>query len=115
MSREGIDEAETGTRARAYANRSTGVFARRGLFLLLALLLPARLLRAQDDPRLADAVRLAQDGQSDSARAAVARILAATPTTDSLYPQVLYTAGRVSGSVDEMRRQSSRVAVEFGS
>ncbi|MEP6571260.1 MAG: SPOR domain-containing protein [Gemmatimonadota bacterium] len=115
MIRCGIDEAKTGSFARTFANRSAEAFARRGLFLLLALLLPAQLLRAQDDPRLGDAVRLAQDGQSDSARAAVARILAATPATDSLYPQVLYTAGLVSGSVDEMRRQYSRVAVEFGS
>ena len=102
MIRDGVDDAETGTLARAYANRSTGVFARRGLFLLLALLLPARLLRAQDDPRLADAVRLAQDGQSDSARSAVPPLRAATPATHSLYPRVPPPAGRVAVSLAEL-------------
>jgi hypothetical protein len=85
------------------------------LLLLLAALVPVRGLHAQDDARLAEAVRLAQDGQSDSARAVVSRILVATSSSDTLYPQVLYTAGLVSGSVDDMRRQYSRIAVEFGS
>jgi len=46
---------------------------------------------AQTDPRLADAVRLAQEGHSDSARAVVNGLLGATPPTDSLYPEILYT------------------------
>jgi hypothetical protein len=68
---------------------------------------------AQDDPRLRDALRLAQEGASDSARALVSGLLRVTPPTDSLYPQALYTMGLVSRSVEDMRRNYSRVAVEY--
>ena len=78
--------------------------------LLLALAAP---LSAQTDARLVDALRMAQEGSSDSARTSVERLLQATPPTDTLYPQVLYTAGLVSRSVEEMRRNYSRVAVEY--
>jgi DedD protein len=69
--------------------------------------------RAQDDPRLRDALRLAQEGGSDSARAVVNGLLRVTPPTDTLYPQVVYTMGLVSRSVEEMRRNYTRVAVEY--
>jgi len=75
----------------------------------LALATPAA---GQDDPRLRDALRLAQEGASDSARGLVTRLLAATPPTDTLYPQILYALGLVSRSVEEMRRNYARVAVE---
>jgi sporulation related protein len=78
--------------------------------LLLALAGP---LSAQTDPRLQDAVRLAQEGQGDSARTMVTRILAATPASDSLYPQVLYTFGLIAADVDERRRHMSRIAIEY--
>jgi len=68
---------------------------------------------AQTDPRLTDAVRVAQEGRGDSARAAVQRLLAATPPTDTLYPQILYTQAMVAGSAGEMRRQLQRVTVEY--
>jgi hypothetical protein len=70
-------------------------------------------MRAQDDPRLRDALRLAQEGASDSARALVSGLLRVTPPTDTLYPQMVYAMGLVSRSVDEMRRNYTRVAVEF--
>ena len=69
---------------------------------------------AQTDPRLVDAVRTAQEGQGDSARATVDRLLAATPPTDTLYPQILYTHAMVAGTAGNMRRQLQRVAVEYG-
>jgi DedD protein len=69
--------------------------------------------RAQDDPRLRDALRLAQEGGSDSARSVVNGLLRVTPPTDTLYPQVVYTMGLVSRSVEEMRRNYTRVAVEY--
>ncbi len=69
--------------------------------------------RAQDDPRLRDALRLAQEGASDSARALVSGLLRVTPPTDTLYPQMVYAMGLVSRSVDEMRRNYTRVAVEY--
>jgi cell division septation protein DedD len=68
---------------------------------------------AQTDPRLADAVRAAQEGQSDSARAAVQRLLNATSPSDTLYPQILYTQAMVASSAGEMRRQLQRVTVEY--
>ncbi|HET6577282.1 MAG TPA: SPOR domain-containing protein [Gemmatimonadales bacterium] len=78
-----------------------------------ALLLGTAPARAQTDPRLANAVRAAQEGQSDSARAEVQRLLAATPPTDTLYPQILYTQAMVAGSAADMRRALQRVAVEY--
>lgn len=84
------------------------------LFALLALqaLVPSP-ARAQDDPRLKEALRLAQDGASDSARVLVNTLLRTVPPTDSLYPQVVYTMGLVSRSVEDMRRNYTRVSVEF--
>jgi tetratricopeptide (TPR) repeat protein len=70
-------------------------------------------VRAQTDPRLAEAVRMAQEGQSDSARAHVRRLLDATPPGDTLYPQILYTQAMVADNAGEMRRQLQRVAVEY--
>jgi tetratricopeptide (TPR) repeat protein len=70
-------------------------------------------LEAQTDARLVDIVRAAQEGQSDSARAAVQRMLDATPPTDTLYPQVLYTQAMVAGSAGEMRHLLQRVTVEY--
>jgi septal ring-binding cell division protein DamX len=84
----------------------------------LALSLAALLLTvtatagAQTDARLVAAVRSAQEGQGDSARSAVDRLLAATPPTDSLYPQILYTQAMVANTAADMRRHLQRVVVE---
>jgi cell division septation protein DedD len=78
-----------------------------------ALLLLAPVARAQTEPRLAEAVRLAQEGQSDSARVRVKQLLDATPPGDTLYPQILYTQAMVADNAGEMRRQLQRVAVEY--
>jgi hypothetical protein len=78
-----------------------------------ALLAPPR-ARAQTDPRLRDAVQLAQEGHSDSARAVVGALLGATPPTDSLYPEILYTQAMVASDAGEMRTQLQRIAVEYG-
>lgn len=82
------------------------------LLLAIGLTLPA-LCAAQTEPRLARAVRLAQDGMGDSARAAVERVLAATPSTDTLYPQILYARAVVAASPPEMRRDLQRVTAEY--
>jgi tetratricopeptide (TPR) repeat protein len=79
---------------------------------LLAVLLVAP-LRAQSDPRLVEAVRTAQEGRSDSARATVQRLLAATPATDTLYAEILYTQAMVAGEAADMRKSLQRVAVEY--
>jgi len=81
--------------------------------IVLAFTFAATPLAAQTDSQLVHVVQLAQDGQGDSARALVARILATTSPLDSLYPQVLYTSGLVASTVDGMRRAYQRVAVEF--
>jgi hypothetical protein len=88
------------------------IFRLRPVALAALLLLPANPITAQEDPRLVDALRLAQEGRSDSARARVNQLLQGTSPTDTLYPQMLYTLGLVSGNVAEMRRLYSRVVVE---
>jgi DNA polymerase III subunit delta len=70
---------------------------------------------AQTDPRLVAVIRDAQEGQSDSARVKVQRLLAATPPGDTLYPQILYTQAMVATDAADMRRQLQRVAVEHSS
>jgi DNA polymerase III subunit delta len=72
-------------------------------------------LSAQTDPRLIDVIRNAQEGQGDSARAKVQRLLATTSPGDTLYPQILYTQAMVATDAADMRRQLQRVAVEHSS
>lgn len=85
-----------------------------GLMLLL-LTASAGTLAAQSDPQLVAAVRLAQEGQGDSARALAGRILAATAPTDPKYPEVVYTVALVAATTGERRLQLERLAVEFAS
>jgi cell division septation protein DedD len=80
----------------------------------LLSVLPSFRLSAQNDPRLVAAVRLAQDGLSDSARAVAGRILAATEPGDSLYPEALYTMGLLSGTEGDRRLYLRRVVVDYG-
>src|SRR5687767_12301893 len=80
--------------------------------LFAFLLAGASPAAAQTDPRLVAAVRSAQEGQGDSARSAVDRLLAATPPTDSLYPEILYTQAMVANTAADMRRHLQRVVVE---
>ena len=83
-----------------------------GLALAVGAPLATRGAAAQTDPRLLAAVREAQEGRGDSARVAVDRLLAATPPSDTLYPQILYTQAMVAGTAGDMRRLLQRVAVE---
>lgn len=68
---------------------------------------------AQQDPRLVAAVRLAQEGQGDSARATVKRLLDATPVAQPLYAEALYTQGVVAATTADMERAFQRLVVEF--
>ncbi|HEX5387783.1 MAG TPA: SPOR domain-containing protein [Gemmatimonadales bacterium] len=79
----------------------------------LLLACPAACLSAQSEPRLAGAVRLAQEGLGDSARAVVQGVLDATPPGDTLYPQILYAAAAVAGDPDVMRSDLRRIAIEY--
>jgi cell division septation protein DedD len=85
---------------------------RLGLIGLLLALASAP-LPAQEDSRLVAAVRLAQDGKGDSARAIVLDLIASTPQTDTLFPQVIYTMGLVARDAGDRSRNFRRVAVEF--
>ena len=79
--------------------------------LTLAIAIPAS--AQQDDSVLTAAVRLAQEGQGDSARAMLTRRLGATPATDPLYPGMLYTMGQISPSAQAMTQYFRRVALEY--
>ena len=98
----------SGMAVRRYGGRFFAILA------LLSAALPPYRLTAQTDPRLVAAVHEAQEGQGDSARAKVQALLDSTSTTDSLYPEILYTQAMVAGSAAEMRRQLQRVTVEYG-
>ena len=84
---------------------------KRPVILLLALTgLAAGSAAAQD---LTEVRRLAQQGQVDSARGALNRLLAAASPADSTYPELLYTQGGLAASMQEMQRSYQRVALEY--
>jgi hypothetical protein len=58
-------------------------------------------------------VRLTTEGQGDSARALVRGRLLRTPSSDSTYPEILYTAGVVAADADSALRYFRRTSVEF--
>ena len=74
---------------------------------------PATRDTIQGDPELLMAVQLASEGQADSARAIIRRRLATTPASNSLYPEILYAAGRVAGNADSAMLYLRRVSIEF--
>lgn len=94
---------------RRQGGRAVGLLAT----VWLTALPPDRLI-AQTDPRLQEAVHLAQVGQMDSARAVVSRLLATLPSTDSVYPEALYTAGILAPDPQTVARNLQRVVVEYG-
>lgn len=69
-------------------------------------------LIGQTDPRLTAAVRLAQDGLSDSARAVVGRLLGALAPGDSVYSEALYTMGFLAATESDRRLYLRRVVVD---
>jgi cell division septation protein DedD len=85
-----------------------------GAFSVLSALSASSAL-GQTDPRLVEVIRHAQEGQGDSARLKVQRLLTATAPSDTLYPQIVYTQAMVANDAAEMRRQLQRVAVEHSS
>jgi hypothetical protein len=69
----------------------------------------------QTDSRLVAAVRLAQDGLPDSARAVVRRLLTTTDPGDANYGEMLYTAGLIAATEYDRRIALRRVIVEYAS
>jgi cell division septation protein DedD len=86
-----------------------------GLTLALLSACPPARLSAQTEPRLAQGVRLAQEGLGDSARGVVERVVQATDPSDTLYPQALYARAAVAANAQDMRRDLQRIAVEYSS
>jgi tetratricopeptide (TPR) repeat protein len=81
------------------------------LALLAACASPAAAQQFTDST-LSLAVRLATEGQSDSARSLVRARLAATSRSDSLYPEVLFAAGLVAEQLDSALAAFRRVSIE---
>jgi hypothetical protein len=82
-------------------------------WLGVLLVLTATPLAAQQDSLMVEAVRLVTEGQGDSARAIVQRQLRAVSERDSLYPEVLFTAGVVSADEESALAYFRRVSIEF--
>jgi len=111
-----VNKAERRKDAKTQSGLTANLFAPLRLCALAsAILVTAAPLAAQSDPRLTAAVRLAQDGLSDSARAVVGRILGALQPTDSLYPEALYTMGFLAGTESDRRLHLRRVVVDYSS
>ncbi len=82
--------------------------------LLLTASPPVR-LSAQSDARLLDALRLAQTGQVDTARAVVRRLLATLSPGDSLYPEALLAGAKIAPDAQTVATNLNRIVVEYGS
>jgi hypothetical protein len=84
-----------------------------GAIVLLTVYPPNR-LTAQTDPRLLEALRLAQSGQVDSGRVIVRRLLAALPPSDSAYPQALLAGAKIAPDASTVSSYLNRIVVEYG-
>jgi hypothetical protein len=94
------------------ASRRLTLFA----FTVLALsgLAVAPSVLAQTDTRLVAAVKLAENGLTDSARSVVRRLLAAATPGDSIFAEALYTSGLVAATDYERRVALRRLILEYG-
>ena len=68
---------------------------------------------SQQDERVVAAVRMAQEGSSDSARARIQSLLASLPANDPVYPEALYAAGTIAPTAPGAQRYFRRVALEY--
>jgi cell division septation protein DedD len=101
---------------RKSGGRKSGTQAHRRLaFLLLVILLPVILppCRLAAQSQLTAALRLAQDGRIDSARATLKRMEQSTVPTDTLFPGILYSSALISPTAEEVKQKLQRVIVEF--
>ncbi|HEX5819476.1 MAG TPA: SPOR domain-containing protein [Gemmatimonadales bacterium] len=81
--------------------------------VLVAIAAGPAALPAQSDARVLAAVRLAQDGRIDSARASLAALEKSVSPADSAFAQVLYAQGLVAPTVDDARQRLQRVVSEY--
>jgi len=85
------------------------------LFALLLLAVgPSGRLAAQTDARLVDALRLAQNGQVDSARGVIRRLLVTLPPADSVYPQALLAGAKIAPDAVTVATNLNRIVLEYG-
>ncbi len=94
------------------ADRRTGGRVLALVVILLSAGPPVR-LSAQVDSVRAAALRVAQT-RPDSARAMIRRLLTNLSPQDSLYPGVLFTAGRIAADAGQSATNLQRVIVEYG-
>ena len=88
----------------------------RALVVLIGLsICPSAGLPAQTDPRLVEALRLAQTGQVDSGRAIVRRLLVTLSPLDSIYPQALLAGAKIAPDAQTVATNLNRIIVEYGS
>ncbi len=84
------------------------------LYVVLALLaLISTPTLSQRDSLLTDAIRLATEGQADSARSLANSWIASLTPSDSLYPKALFAAGVVAASTDEALTYFRRISIEY--
>ena len=84
--------------------------------LILTLVLVAYLAApssAQQDSLLQNAIRLATEGQADSARSLTSAWMARLTPSDSTYPEALYAAGVVAGDTESALNYLRRVSIEY--
>jgi tetratricopeptide (TPR) repeat protein len=91
-----------------------GGWAVRTAAVLLLTAYPANRLTAQTDTRLVEALRLAQNGQVDSARGVIQRLLTRLSPTDSVYPQALLAAAKIAPSAATVATNLNRIVLEYG-
>jgi hypothetical protein len=87
---------------------------RLGTFVVLLSIIPTFRLSAQTDSRLVDALNLAQNGQVDSARGVIRRLLATLSPTDSVYPQALLAAAKIAPDAATVATNLNRIVLEYG-
>ena len=83
--------------------------------MLLLAAYPANRLTAQTDARLVEALRLAQNGQVDSGRNMIRRLLTTLPPTDSVYPQALLAGAKIAPDAATVATNLNRIVLEYGS
>ena len=84
------------------------------LTVTLMAVWPSGHLAAQTDARLVNALRLAQNGQVDSARGVVRRLLTALSPSDSVYPQALLAAAKIAPDAATVATNLNRIVLEYG-
>jgi hypothetical protein len=86
-----------------------------GLAAVLLTVCPPDRLTAQTDARLLDALRLAQTGRVDSARAVVRRLLGTLSPGDSVYPEALLAGAKIAPDAQTVAMNLNRIVLEYGS